>query len=98
MSCMHLQLSVHEFYQYLFCILIIFISCLYSAVFDYEVQREYSFFLTVEDNGRTSKRLSETSPVSVRVGNLDDEPTQFTQNTFSKCHLAYSHKCVHYIY
>ena len=61
-------------------------------MFDYEVQREYTFFLAVEDNGRTSKRLSETSPVTIRVGNVDDEPTQFTQSTFSKCRLAYSQR------
>ena len=60
-------------------------SFTYRAVFDYEVRSEYSFFLAVEDDGRTGKRLSETVSVTVIVGNLNDQPTLFTQDIFSKC-------------
>ena len=60
------------------------LTSLYSAVFDYEERTEYSFFLAVEDDGRTGKRLSETVSVTISVGNLNDQPTMFTQSVYSK--------------
>ena len=65
-------------------------SSTYRAVFDHEVRSEYSFFLAVEDNARTGKRLSETISVTVIVGNLNDQPTLFTQDTYSECILIES--------
>ena len=59
-------------------------------MFDHEVRSEYSFFLAVEDNARTGKRLSETISVTVIVGNLNDQPTLFTQDTYSECILIES--------
>jgi len=54
-------------------------------MFDYEVRTEYSFFLEVEDNGRTSQRLSENSVVNVAINNVDDVQTVFDPATYSKC-------------
>ncbi len=59
-------------------------------MFDYEDRDEYSFFLAVEDNGRTSKRLSESISVTVDVGNLNDQPTVFTQDVYSKLIMSFA--------
>ncbi len=53
-------------------------------MFDYEQQREYSLVLQVEDNSPASPRASEPSTVTIRIQNLDDEPTVFSQPEYSE--------------
>ena len=60
-------------------------AILSSATFDYEEQREYTdLSLIVEDNGIINKRRSEPIPITVRIVNLNDEPTVFDQPIYSE--------------
>ena len=57
----------------------------FSATFDYEEEREYTdLTLIVEDNGIINKRRSVPTPITVRINNLDDEPTIFDQAVYSE--------------
>ena len=57
----------------------------FSATFDYEENAVYSdLTLIVEDNGITNKRRSIPTPITVRIGNINDEPTVFDQPIYSE--------------
>ena len=61
---------------------------MYSATFNYEEEREYTdLTLIVEDNGIINKRRSVPTPITVRINNLDDEPTIFDQAVYSELTL-----------
>ena len=56
----------------------------FSATFDYEENPEYDLTLIVEDDGITNQRRSIPTPITVTIGNLNDEPTVFDQAVYSE--------------
>lgn len=61
-----------------------FLSTPLSATFDFEERTSYSFFLQVADGSLVDPRLSNISPVTVSIVNVNDEPTTFNQTEYSK--------------
>ena len=64
----------------------------FSATFNYEENAIYNdLTLIVEDNGITNKRRSIPTPITVRIGNLNDEPTVFSQAVYSEYRKYYQY-------
>lgn len=66
-------------------IIIIIIIPSFSATFDYEEEAVYTdLTLIVEDMGIIGTRRSVPTRITVRINNLNDEPTVFEEPVYSE--------------